>query len=147
MNNVLIILLATGTLLFQQALCQDNPLRQPLLDGAGHPREDAYQQIPLRPDDQIYAGIIEGSWMKQVLMELDRISLDDKASGRLFWGRNLGTAAHEIAQVWAEAYFAQFGLENIQRRAFALDPVWVVDSWDVRFSSGLEEFRLTSACP
>lgn len=146
MNKALITLLVTGALLFQQAVSQENPLGQPLLDGDGNLREDAYLQIPLRPDDQIYAGI-DGNWMKQVLMELDRISLDDKASGRLFWGRNLGTLAHEIAQVWAEAYFAQFGLENIQRRVSALDPVWVVDSWDIRFSSELEEFRLASARP
>jgi hypothetical protein len=90
---------------------------------------------------------IDGTWMKQVLLELDRISLDDKASGRLFWGRNLGTPAHEIAQVWAEAYFSQFGLQDIRRRVFPLDPVWVMDSWDISFTSGGEKFSLESARP
>ncbi len=40
-----------------------NPLGQPLLDAAGHPREDAYIHIPLRPDDARY-GVIDGMRMK-----------------------------------------------------------------------------------
>ena len=144
------LLLATCLVAFllsiETANSQDNPLGQPLLDTDGNLREDAFIQIPLRPDDQAYANI-DGDWLKQVLLELDRISLDDKASGRLFWGRNLGTPAHEIAQVWAEAYFSQFGLENIRRRVFPLDPVWVVDSWDISFNGGGEDFKLESARP
>ncbi len=125
---------------------QENPLGQPLLDVDGHVKEDAFIRIPLRADDRQYADI-DGNWMKQVLMELDQISLDDKASGRLFWGRNLGTEAHHVAQEWAEQYFTEFRLENIRRRTFALEPVWVLDAWDIVFDSGGEQFRLTSARP
>jgi hypothetical protein len=146
MKVTLFSLSLTAILLCQPLSAQDNPLGQPLLDANGNLREDAFIHIPLREDDLKYADI-DGNWMKQVLLELDRISLDDKASGRLFWGRNLGTPAHEIAQVWAEAYFSQFGLQNIRRRVFPLDPVWVMDSYDITFSSGNEEFTLESARP
>lgn len=125
---------------------QDNPLGQPLLDADGNLREDAFIQIPLRPDDARYASI-DGKWMKDVLMELDQISLDDKASGRLFWGRNLGTEAHVIGQAWAEDWFERLGLENIHRRSFPLDPVWVMDAWQISFTSGGEQFTLASARP
>ena len=80
-------------------------------------------------------------------MELDQISLDDRDSGQLFWGRNLGTEAHTISQNWAEAYFRRYGLQNIHRKTFDLNPVWVVDSWDITFNSGDESFRLESARP
>ena len=132
--------------LFINANAQDNPLGQPLLDSDGNLREDAFIHIPLRQEDQKYSDI-EGLWMKDVLMELDQISLDDRDSGQLFWGRNLGTEAHTISQNWAEAYFRRYGLQNIHRKTFDLNPVWVVDSWDITFNSGDESFRLESARP
>lgn len=125
---------------------QDNPLGQPLLDESGNPREDAFIHIPLREDDQIYQDI-DGQWMKEVLLELDQISLDDKASGHLFWGRNLGSDAHRISQDWAEDYFRRLGLENIHRRTFDLPPVWEVDAWDISFSDGSSHFTFASARP
>jgi len=65
-----------------------------LLEAEGNLREDDFLKTPWRYDDQAYADI-DGNWMKQVLLELNSISLDNKASGRLFWGRNLGTQANE----------------------------------------------------
>lgn len=140
------ILLAMLLLAPPWATAQDNPLGQPLLDDSGRLREDAFIHIPLRDDDSQY-GDIDGDWMKQVLLELDRISLADKAAGNLFWGRNLGTPAHGASQDWAEAHFRRLGLQDIERRSFALEPVWEIDAWDIEFASGNESFRLESARP
>ncbi len=125
---------------------QDNPLGQPLLDADGNILEDAFIQIPLRDEDQIYADL-DGNWMKQLMQELIQFSQDDKDAGRLFWGRNLGTEAHELSQDWAESYFSDLGLQNLTRRSFPLDPVWSLNSWEISFKHGGSQFTLESARP
>ena len=141
------IILFSGLLLFPLAvMAQDNPLGQPLLDSDGNIREEAFIKIPLRADDQIYADI-DGLWMKQVMQEVIQFSQDDKASGNLFWGRNLGTEAHVISQNWVEQRFQQFGLQDIHRRTFELEPVWQLKHWSIEFQVGDEVFTLPSARP
>ena len=140
-----------GSILFSAFACcasfsQENPLGQPLLDADGNIREQAFIRIPLQAEDQIYADI-DGLWMKEVLRELIQFSQDDKDSGRLFWGRNLGTEAHTLSQQWAEDYFRQLGLENIHRRSFALDPVWTMKHWSINFKHAGNQFELESARP
>lgn len=139
---VLLILVAQPVLV----VGQDNPLGQPLLDANGEFREDAFIRIPLREEDRQY-GDIDGIWMKQVLLELDRISLEDRDRGTLFWGRNIGTEAHRLSQDWAEGWFRRLGLEQIQRKTFALEPVWQLDQWQISFNDGAESFVLASARP
>ena len=141
------LLLALATLsVIGTASGQNNPLGQPLLDANGEVREDAFIHIPLQAEDRIYSDI-DGLWMKQLVLELNQISLDDRASGRQFWGRNIGTDAHAISQDWAENYFRQFGLQNIERKTFALDPVWELHRWDISFNDGSASFKLASARP
>src|SRR5262245_40835526 len=70
-----------------------NPLGQPLLDGAGHVREDAFYKVPLAPEDKKYADL-DGMRMKGVVREAAAISRRDKARGTLFWGRNVGFQGH-----------------------------------------------------
>lgn len=125
---------------------QDNPLGQPLLDADGSIRESAFIHIPLQAEDEIYADL-DGLWMKDVMRELIQFSQDDKNSGTVFWGRNLGTEAHEKSQDWAEDYFRELGLEDIYRRTFELDPVWTMESYDISFQQGQDQFRLESARP
>ena len=83
---------------------QANPLGQPLLDGEGHVREDAFFKVPLLPEDRKYADL-DGLKMKGVLREAAAISQKDKARGTQFWGRNVGTQGHLDAQDWVEGYF------------------------------------------
>ena len=141
-----IFLALTLTLTSTTPHSQENPLGQPLLDSQGDLREEAFIHIPLREDDQVYADI-DGSWMKGVMNELIQFSQEDRQAGTLFWGRNLGTAAHARSQQWAEAYFERLGLEDISRKSFALDPVWSMSSWDIRFRQGDAEFTLVSTRP
>ena len=121
-----------------------NPLGQPLLDSSGNVREDAFIRVPLLPEDARY-GDIQGQRLKDILLEVDAISLADRTSGNLFWGRNVGTAGHEATQDWIEGYFRANGLEDIHRQAFDLGPQWSLESWDVTFPSDGGTFRLESA--
>jgi hypothetical protein len=123
-----------------------NPLGQPLLDAAGHPREDAYIHVPLRADDARY-GVIDGIRMKEWLMEIDAISLADRDRGNVFWGRNVGTWGHEATQAWVERYFRQYGLEDIRRQSFELGAQWQASSYDISFSAAGQVFTLESARP
>ena len=55
-----------------------NPLGQPLLDPNGFVRDDAMLRTPILAADARYAAI-EGRRLRQFLMEVDAISLKDKA--------------------------------------------------------------------
>jgi hypothetical protein len=123
-----------------------NPLGQPLLDAQGNPREDAYIRIPLRPEDARYRRI-QGERLKAWLMEVDAISLADRDRGNVFWGRNVGTWGHEETQRWVEAYFRQYGLEDVHRQSFDLTPQWMPSSFALTFASGGASFALESARP
>ncbi len=91
-----------------------NPLGQPLLDTSGEIRDDAFIQIPLRPEDRKY-GDLEGDDLKRILLEVDAISLEDRDRGNIFWGRNVGTPGHEAIQDWVEGYFRDNDLIDVQR--------------------------------
>lgn len=123
-----------------------NPLGQPLLDNSGTIRDDAFIRIPLRPEDEIYIDI-DGGHLKDLLREVDAISLADRDAGNLFWGRNVGTAGHVATQDWVEGYFRRYGLDAVSRQSFDLDPVWQPTDWELTFATGDETFTLESARP
>jgi peptidase M28-like protein len=123
-----------------------NPLGQPLVDSGGGVREDAFIHIPLLPEDRKYADL-DGRRMKQFVMEIDAISLKDRDSGNLFWGRNVGTAGHAAAEEWVETYFRRHSLRNIHREVFDLQPQWTPKSFEITFAAGAETFKLASARP
>ena len=140
------IVVATGVTISAQQTPPPNPLGQPLLDAAGVLRDDAFIRIPLRPDDRRYAGI-DGARMKAQLLDVDAISLADRDTGNLFWGRNVGTAGHVATQDWVEGHFRRNGLEHVHRQGFDLLPQWNLEAWDITFASGRETFSLASARP
>ncbi len=125
---------------------EPNPLGQPLLDANGFVRDDAMLRSPLLAADTRYSSI-EGKRLRQLLMEVDAISLKDKASGNLFWGRNVGTAGHDATQAWVEGYFKKIGLQNVHRLPFDLAPQWTPTAWEVTFTGGGKPIALKSARP
>lgn len=139
------ILAAVGvTVRAQQA--QPNALGQPLLDAQGHVREERFIRMPLRPEDQRYADL-EAGRLKALLMEVDAISLRDRDSGRLFWGRNVGTLGHDATQAWVEAHFRRLGLQNVHRQPLPLGPQWMAKAYDLAFTSNGTAVTLASARP
>jgi predicted methyltransferase len=125
---------------------EPNALGQPLLDAAGNPREDAFFEAPLAPEDAKYRDL-QAAHLKQILLETSAISQRDKATGNLFWGRNVGTSGHGWAQDWAEAYFKKHNLQNVHRKTFDLAPQWAAKSYDIQFSAGGKSYKLKSARP
>jgi hypothetical protein len=130
----------------QRPPADPNPLGQPLLDSAGHVKEDAFFHVPLAPADAKY-GDINGEHLKAVLNDFIAISDRNRAAGDLFWGRNVGTSGHTGAEDWVEAQFRKNGLQNIHRESFDLRPQWIPKRFDVTFSSGGKTFKLVSARP
>ena len=125
---------------------EPNRLGQPLLDAAGFVRDEAMLKSPLLPEDKKY-GDIEGRRLKQFLMEVDAISLKDRDSGNLFWGRNVGTPGHEATEAWVEGYFKNKGLQDVHRIPFDLAPQWTPKAWNLTFTSGGKAVPLVSARP
>jgi hypothetical protein len=122
---------------------EPNPLGQPLLDSAGHTKEDAYLRVPLAPADAKY-GDIDGLRMKAQMKDFIAISDRNRAAGDLFWGRNVGTSGHADAEDWVEAQFRKNGLQSIHRETFDLRPQWIPKSWDVTFSSAGKTVKFDS---
>jgi hypothetical protein len=130
----------------QQTQAPPNPLGQPLLDRAGQVRDEAMLRTPLRPEDARYADL-DGPRMKALVHEITAISVRDRESGNLFWGRNVGTAGHVATQDWVEAHFRRNGLQNIHRQAFDLSPQWSPRAYEISFTSADRTFTLASARP
>jgi peptidase M28-like protein len=124
-----------------------NPLGQPLLDPAGHVRDDAMVHAPLPAGEAQYADL-DGRHMKEVVKDFVAISRRNRDAGEVFWGRNVGTAGHAEAQDWTEAYFAKVGLQKIHRQSFDLRPQWFpAKGWEVSFTSGGRSYTFQSARP
>ena len=138
---------ATGLVLVaQQNPPERNPLGQPLLSSPGVVREDAFLRVPLAPEDKKYADL-DGLRMKGFVREVTAISRKDRASGNLFWGRNVGTAGHVATEDWVEGYFRKQTLQNIYRQKFDLPPQWMPKAFDISFAAGGKTFTLESARP
>ncbi len=124
-----------------------NPLGQPLVDSAGHVRDDAMLHAPLAPEDATYADL-DGRRMKDFVKELAAISDKNRDEGEVFWGRNVGTSGHAATQDWVEGYFRKNRLQNIHRQSFDLRPQWTASKdWEVSFASGGKTYRFESARP
>jgi hypothetical protein len=146
-GTLIVPLVVTAAVAAQQnAPPPPNPLGQPLVDAAGNVREEAILRTPLLPEDRAYADL-EGRRLKQFVMDVDAISLRDRDSGNVFWGRNVGTAGHLATQDWVEAQFRKHGLQNVHRMPFDLQPVWTPKAWAIRFTDGGTTFELPSARP
>lgn len=129
-----------------RAPAEPNPLGQPLLDSAGHTKEDAFLRAPLAPADAKY-GDIDGNRMKSQLLDFIAISDRNRAAGDLFWGRNVGTSGHVDAENWVDAQFRKNGLVNIHRENFDLRPQWIPKSWAVTITAGVTALKLDSVRP
>jgi len=139
-------LLGGGVGAQQQQPPAPNALGQPLLTPEGHVREEMFIRMPLSPEDRQYADL-DGARLKALLMEVDAISLRDRDSGRLFWGRNVGTPGHDATQAWVEGHFKRLGLQNVHRQTLPLNPQWEAKSFGLSFTANGTAVALTSARP
>jgi hypothetical protein len=101
---------------------------------------------PLRPEDRAY-GDLDGTRIKDILKEITAISIKDRDSGNVFWGRNVGTQGHLDTEDWTVRRFQQYGLKDIHKEQVDLEPVWLPKSYDIAFAADGGTFKLATARP
>lgn len=120
-----------------------NPLAKSMVDDQGRVRDAAMLRAPVDPR---YADL-DGTKMKAMVEEVAAISRKDRASGNLFWGRNLGTQGHIDAEDWAAAKFRALGLKDVRKQPVEIGAIWSPKAYEIVFSAGGEPLKLTSARP
>ena len=77
-------------------------------------------------------------------MEVDAISLKDRDSGNLFWGRNVGTAGHVATQDGSRRTSSKHGLQNIHRHAVRPAAALDAEAWEISFTGGGKHLQAAS---
>jgi hypothetical protein len=128
------------------ALTAFSQTRQPLLDTAGHIREEAYIPAPQSGAAGPY-GDISGARMKALVEEVVAISLESRDEGNRYWGRIAGTKYETMTGDLLEAKFRKLGLTDIHRPEFALSPQWVPKEWDLTATAASKTLKFSSLLP
>src|SRR5262245_59603194 len=126
---------------------QTNPSPpSPLLDAAGHVRQDAYV-LPTAPAaDRAYEKI-EGRRIKEKDLEVVAISRKMRDAGDSYWGRIAGTKYEKMTAEWAEAKWRQYGLTDIHEQEYELPPQWFALDWNVTATGGGKTLTFKSLNP
>ena len=122
------------------------PQRQPLLDGKGYVREDAYSPAPLPESERAYANI-DGAHMKSIVNEIVAISRKSRDDGNKYWGRIAGTKYEAMTADLIEAKFRKLGMVDINRPEFPLPPQWFPTDWDLTATGGGQTLTFKTALP
>src|SRR3954466_2470464 len=105
-RTLVVLILVTAAAAWPAA---QQPRRQPLLDGSGYVRDDAYLPAPL-PDAERAYGSIDGRQMKGIVNEIVAISRRSRDDGNKYWGRIAGTKYEVMTAELIEAKFRKAGL-------------------------------------
>ncbi len=133
------IAIAAATLTAQQASGPITPHAYPLDDAH-------YVHYPLPPGEQAY-GRIDGSHLKQYVVDITSVSLKSRDEGNRYWGRIAGTKYDDMVEGWAEQKFKAAGLENVRRQYFDLPPQWFPTAWGITATGGGKTLTLKTAQP
>ena len=128
------------------ALSAVSQTRQPVLDAAGHVKDEAYVPAPLPDSARVYADI-SGVRMKAQVEEIVAISLKSRDDGNRYWGRIAGTKYEAMTGDLIEAKFRKLGLTDIQRPSFALPPQWIPGDWDLTAGAAGKTLKFSSLLP
>ena len=159
----LAVLAAAITLSATPSLAQSpeqSPARQQAVQAArygtalGLPRDggklylpdEAYPRFPLPPGNAAYAHI-DGLKMKEVVEQIAAISRKSRDDGNQYWGRIPGTPYDRMMQDWAMSRFKALGMQDVQRQAIAMKPLWFPTSWAAEFTAAGKTVALKSAFP
>ena len=125
------VALATGVwLCLGQASQNPQANPSPLLDAAGHVRQDAYVMPAVPAADRAYEKI-EGRRIKEKDLEVVAISRKSRDAGDRYWGRIAGTKYEKMTAEWAETKWRQYGLTDIHEQEYDLPPQWFALDWNV----------------
>jgi hypothetical protein len=120
--------------------------RQPLLDAAGHVKDEAYMPAPQPEAARAYADI-SGTKMKSLVDEIVAISLKSRDDGNRYWGRIAGTKYETMTGDLMEGKFRKLGLTGIQRPEFELPPQWVPKDWELTATGSGKSLMFSSLLP
>ncbi len=125
-----------------------NPLGQPLIGSDGYVRPNVMLgPTALRPEDKKYADY-SGAHMKEMVQEIANLSIRDRDSGTVYWGRNIGTLGHTLAEDWTMDHLKKLGLSDVHKVMQDIkQPQWMPHSYDINFVSDGHSFKLPSARP
>ena len=96
-----------------------------------HDLEASYIRMPLPPGQEKY-GKLDGDRMKTFVNEITAVSRKSRDDGELMWGRIAGTKYDDMVEGVVEARFKEWGLTNVRRQYFDLEPQWFPKAWAVR---------------
>jgi hypothetical protein len=109
--------------------------------------QDGLLEWPLAPQNKAY-GAIDGKHLHQYVEQLTAISRKYRDSGHpQFWGRIIGTSAHDETEQFVADEFKQIGLENVHIQRFDLPPQWMPQSWDISASGSGKTIQLNATEP
>jgi hypothetical protein len=138
----------TGVACLMLAQAPRSPQKNPsiLLDASGAVRQDAYAGMPVPAADRMYEKI-DGSHIKDMDIEVTKISLRSRDDGNKYWGRIAGTKYEKMTAEWAEAKWRQFGLTDIHEQQYPLEPQWFALDWNVTASGAGKNLTFKSLNP
>ena len=126
---------------------QNSPNNQsPLLDAAGHVRQDAYVVPAIPAVDRAYEKI-DGRRIKEKDLEVVAISRKSRDAGDRYWGRIAGTKYEKMTAEWAEAKWRAAGLSDIHEQQYDLPPQWFGLDWNVTASGSGKTLTFKSLNP
>lgn len=111
-----------------------------------HDVDASYIRMPLPPGQEAY-GRLDGEHIKQFVREIVAISKKSKDDGELLWGRVAGTKYDDMAEALVESNFKQFGLQDVRRQYFDLEPQWFPTGSEFSVTAGGKSVRLETARP
>jgi len=107
------------------------PRPQPLLDGQGRVKEDAFIPAPqLAAGDRKY-GDIDGRRMKATVGDVVAISRRSRDDGNKYWGRISGTRYEAMTAALIEERFKALSMTEVHRKEFNLPPQWFPLDWSL----------------
>lgn len=92
------------------------------------PPDSDYPDYPLKPGQEAYADV-DGYKIKDIIKQIVAFSLQSLDSGQQFWGRVLGTKAHDDAVTFMGDQWEKLGLK-VQRVDFINPTVWLPRKWE-----------------
>jgi hypothetical protein len=108
-----------------------------------HDIKSTFIRVPL-PAGQEQYGRIQGERLKEFVEEISAISRRSRDAGDLMWGRMAGTTYDDMTEALVESRFREWGLQNIRRQYFTLEPQWFPTAWDFRVTGSGETLTFES---
>jgi hypothetical protein len=124
---------------------QTNPAQPPVKKHT-YDLDASYIRLPLPASEAKY-GRLEGPRLKQYVNEITGVSRKSRDDGEKYWGRIAGTKYDDMIEGWVEQKFKQFGLQNVNRQYFELEPQFFPTNWELSATGGGKTLKFSTIRP